>query len=118
MIKVCAVRSINLVRFESLEIPNAVARPLHCSYHFRTGAPAPLHFLPLLQTPVIHQRFLSNSKSSLNGLTLASRSNVKHPMHDTERRDLRVYIHLYSAYTTNKTWPCLDEFKMIMEARE
>ena len=48
----------------------------------------------------------------------ASSSNAKHPMHDTERRNRRVYIHLRSLCTTNEARASLDEFKTVMEARE
>lgn len=39
-------------------------------------------------------------------------------MHDTDRRDRRVYIHLRSLCTTDEARKSLDEFKVIMEVRE
>ena len=39
-------------------------------------------------------------------------------MHDTDRRNRRVYIHLRSLCTTDEARASLEEFKAIMEARE
>lgn len=62
--------------------------------------------------------FSSMNESSQTGLTSASSSNANHPMHDTDRRNRRVYIHLRSLCTTEEARASLDEFKGIMEARE
>ncbi|KAF6233825.1 hypothetical protein HO173_008037 [Letharia columbiana] len=62
--------------------------------------------------------FSSMNEPSQTGLTSASSSNANHPMHDTDRRNRRVYIHLRSLCTTEEARASLDEFKGIMEARE
>lgn len=59
-----------------------------------------------------------NEPSSATGLTSASSSHANHPMHDAERRNRRVYIHLRSLCTTDEARASLDEFKGVMEARE
>ena len=62
--------------------------------------------------------FSSTYETCTLGLSSASSSNANHPMHDTDRRNRRVYIHLRSLCTTDEARASLDEFKGIMEARE
>lgn len=56
--------------------------------------------------------------TSATGLISASSSNANHPMHDADRRNRRVYIHLRSLCTTDEARASLDGFKAVMEARE
>lgn len=87
------------------------------SDRFRTGAlPSPPSSPSRFQSST--NDFSSTNEPSETGLTSASSSNANHPMHDTDRRNRRVYIHLRSLCTTDEARASLDEFKGIMEARE
>ncbi|KAL9134703.1 MAG: hypothetical protein Q9175_004116 [Cornicularia normoerica] len=87
------------------------------SDRFRTGAlPSPPSSPSRSQSST--NDFSSTNEPSETGLTSASSSNANHPMHDTDRRNRRVYIHLRSLCTTDEARASLDEFKGTMEARE
>lgn len=88
------------------------------SDRFRTGAlPSPPSSPSRSYSPTNDLSPLINEPST-TGFTSASSSNANHPMHDTDRRNRRVYIHLRSLCTTDEARASLEEFKAIMEARE
>ena len=50
--------------------------------------------------------------------SFSSTESLNQPMHDDARRTRRVYIHLRSLCMTDEAKQSLDEFKVIMDARE
>ncbi|CAD6579060.1 MAG: hypothetical protein ASARMPRED_008941 [Alectoria sarmentosa] len=89
------------------------------SDRFRTGVlPSP----PSSPRPQSSTNDFSSSTNeySATGLTSASSFYLrpKHPMHDPDRRNRRVYVHLRSLCTTDGARASLEEFKAIMDARE
>lgn len=87
------------------------------SDRFRTGAlPSPPSSPSRSQSSTADVP--STNEPATTGFTSASSSNANHPMHDTDRRNRRVYIHLRSLCTTDEARASLEEFKAIMEARE
>ena len=90
------------------------------SDRFRTGALPSPSSSPTRSHSSSQQQQTDLPPTSTNtaGLTSASSSNANHPMHNVERRNRRVYIHLRSLCTTDEARASLDDFKAAMEARE
>lgn len=85
------------------------------SDRFRTGAlPSPSG----PQSPATDSSPISEPSSSGASSATSSSNDAKHPMHDAERRNRRVYIHLRSLCTTDEARASLDEFRGVMEGRE
>lgn len=89
------------------------------SDRFRTGAlPTPPTSPSRPHSSPNDSPSTKNEPFTTTALTPGSSSNANHPMHDTERRNRRVYIHLRSLCTTAEARASLDDFKAAMEARE